>query len=151
MTVRGLLVRLAVLASLAACHRVANPVAPSPTGSVAPPPIIYLPPVRPTIGRSYVFLRPLTYPVTAGTRNSRYVFLDGTRFAMRYDRPDGGFAYYGSYSMQEDGRIRLLFDANPWLPWAAIAWVNADVLSVDCNEMMEWSDFEDAVYAAEPP
>jgi hypothetical protein len=144
---------LAVVAVATACSGTAPT---SPTAAVAPPPRLApgQPPPRtfpPLSGpsRTFVFDHELTFRVSDYTKHSRFILYDTGGFLLQYTSLTGD-GYRGGYT-QTDGTIT--FDWEGWSvagPWAATGTVKDDTLTVRYNDIMQWTDFEDAVYRLTP-
>jgi len=112
---------------------------PPPSAPPAPPPPQQPPLPGPTT--TYVFSEPLGYPVSGYTRASKYVLYDSGAFALEYagfERP-----YAGAYRL-ENGRISFDFNANGSSD--ASGDLTGDLLEVRYSDLMQHSDFENAVY-----
>ena len=141
---------LSVLVLCAACDS-PPPTAPSPRPPsssplrVTPPP----PPRVPLTGPStlYVFSASLDYPVRDVTNTSSYELFANGAFALGYETL--AHAYTGSY-LREQGRIIFDFGADAEVMQGggpdAVATVDGDSLNVRYHEIMQHSDFENAVY-----
>jgi hypothetical protein len=146
-------VLLAVAIGVAACSD-SKPT--SPTTVVAPAPVLApgQPPPRnfpPLSGpsRTFTFDHELTYRVSDYTKHSRFVLYDTGGFLLQYTSLTGD-GYRGGYT-QTDGTI--MFDWEGWSvagPWAATGTVKDGTLTVRYNDIMQWTDFEDAVYRLTP-
>jgi hypothetical protein len=143
---RGGVVALLVFA--AACG---SPGPTSPTGrsqppvlsSPTPPPPTKFPPLSGS-SRTFIFDRGLSYPVSDYTKASRFVLYDNGAFVLQYV---GLGEYRGGYT-EANGVMNFQWEG--WStagPWGATGIVNGNSLTVQYNAVMEWSDFEDAVYA----
>lgn len=146
----GTLVGLLVLC--VACDDAQRTTAPSSllpprTSTPSPPP---MPPPPPLSGPSttYHFSAPLDYQVSGFTLTSSYVLYDNGAFSLRYESLGEG-TYTGSYR-QEEARIIFDFGADGKGSQGgqpeAIATLDRDLLNVRYSEMMQHSDFENAVY-----
>lgn len=146
----GTLVGLLVLC--VACDDAQRTTAPSSllpprTSTPSPPP---MPPAPPLSGPSttYHFSAPLDYQVSGFTLTSSYVLYDNGAFSLRYESLGEG-TYTGSYR-QEEARIIFDFGADGKGSQGgqpeAIATLDRDLLNVRYSEMMQHSDFENAVY-----
>ena len=124
--------------------------APPLTSSVPPTAPAPPPPGPPLSGPSttYHFSASLDYPVRGFTSTSSYVLYDNGAFSLRYESLGDG-TYAGSYR-QDDGRIIFDFGADRIGSQGdqpeAIATINGDLLLVQYSDMMQHSDFENAVY-----
>jgi hypothetical protein len=142
---RGALLGVFVLAN--ACGSL-PPTAPSTTnpslsGSApASPGVTFPPPSGPS--RTFVFDHALGYPVRNYTEQSRIVLYDNGAFALQYLSPIG--AYRGTYA-QSGGTLSFGWEgASAAGVWMAGGVITNDSLTVRYNEIMQLSDFEDAVY-----
>jgi len=107
------------------------------------PPRSGLPPLSGP-SRTFVFGGDLEYPASNGTRLSKYVFYDNGAFVLIYDPLRPG--YRGAY-LETNGEV--LFSWEGWSragPWGASATLRGDSLTVRYNEVMQMTDFEDALY-----
>jgi hypothetical protein len=143
---------LAALMLVVACGETAPT---SPTAGIAPPPPLApgQPPPRsfpPLTGpsRTFAFDRELNYTVSAYTKASRFVLYDTGGFVLQYLSIAG--EYRGGYK-EADGT--LTFEWEGWNiqgPWGATGTIKDGTLTVRYNDVMLWSDFEDAVYRLTP-
>jgi hypothetical protein len=115
-----------------------------PTGParVPAPPTVTQPPQGLPSGEpvaTYVFSGPLDYPYRGPTSGSQYLLYDNGVFALRYD----AFAhvYLGTYRQDYD-TIGFRFGGQS----TATGTLKGDLLEVRYSEMMQHSDFENAVY-----
>jgi hypothetical protein len=149
----GTLLAVLVLFSVA-CDRADRPTAPSllptqPPSASPPPPPAGAVPVPPLSGpvSTYHFSEPLSYPVRDYTITSRYLLYDNGAFALQYGSTADG-QVVGIYT-RENGRVT--FDFSPVdRRWMASGTLNGDSLEVRYNDIMEHSDFENAVYRRAP-
>ena len=96
-------------------------------------------------GRTFVFGRELLYPVSSYTSTSRFVLYDNGAFVLQYPSLVGP-GYRGEY--QQVG-ASITFEWEGWSvagPWGATGSLSGDSLTVRYNSVMQWTDFEDAVY-----
>jgi hypothetical protein len=117
---------------------------PSPT----PPPPTNFPPLSGP-SRTFVFDRELSYRVSDYTRNSRFVLYDNGAFVLQYSSLGEG-GYRGGY---KEANGVVIFEWEGWSvagPWGATGTLNGDSLTVRYNEIMQHTDFEDAVYRLMP-
>jgi len=146
---RRLGVLLAILVMASACGHTTPT---SPTAAVAPAPVLApgQPPPRnfpPLSGpsRTFVFDHEVpSYHVSDGTKNSRFILYDDGGFVLRSSSWTG--EYRGGYT-EADGVIT--FEWEGWSvagPWAATGTLKDEVLTVRYNDIMQWTDFEDAAY-----
>jgi hypothetical protein len=128
----------------------------SPTGtnqppalsSATPPPATNFPPLSGP-SRTFVFDRELSYRVSEYTRNSRFVLYDNGAFVLQYPSL-GERGYRGAY---KDTNGVIAFEWEGWSiagPWGATGALKADSLTVQYNQIMQLTDFEDAVYVLMP-
>ena len=113
------------------------PANPSPT----PPPTPTFPPLSGP-SRTFIFDHPLSYPVSDYTKKSRFVLYDDGAFVLQYDVGE----YRGGYTAA-NGVITFAWEG--WSaagPWGATGVLNGDSLTVNYNDIMQLTDFEDAVY-----
>lgn len=143
---------LTVLVVSAACGDTAMT---SPTAPVQSPPPAFGVPPRPTFppltgpSRTFTFDRELTYRVSDYTKHSRFVLYDTGGFALQYPSLGSG-EYRGGYT--EAGGL-ITFEWEGWNiggPWGATGTMQNGTLTVRYNDIMLWSDFEDAVYRLTP-
>jgi hypothetical protein len=124
-----------------ACSEVTPPIAPSPRAPTptSPPPDPTFPPVeRPA--RVYVYVYP-----SSVLPPSRFVFYDDGTFALQYSTINKFFEYPGTYSA--DGtNITLHFGGAGTGAWGATGTLTDDSFTVKYNDIMQQSDFQDAVY-----
>ena len=123
----------------------------SPTAGIPPSPVLApgQPPPRnfpPLAGpsRTFAFDHELDYRVSDGTKNSLFVLYDTGGFALRSSPWTG--EYHGGYT--EAGGL-ITFDWEGWSvagPWGATGTLKDGVLTVHYNDVMQWSDFENAAY-----
>ena len=133
-----------------ACDKADPPTAPSPSFPTQPRPQPPPMPPPPPAGQppltgpatTYLFSGPLLYPVRDFTTGSKYVLYETGAFSLQYPSfSDPG--YLGSYR-QENDEINFDFGADG--SWDASGTLNGDLLEVRYSQMMEHSDFENAVY-----
>jgi hypothetical protein len=94
---------------------------------------------------TYVFGGALDYPIGGLTTGSQYILYDNGVFGLRYD----AFAhvYLGTYR-QDDDTISFRFSPGDLVN--ATGSLKGDLLEVRYSEMMQQSDFENAVYRRSP-
>jgi hypothetical protein len=83
------------------------------------------------------------------TRKSRFVLYENGAFVLQYP-PLGEGGYRGGYI---DANGVITFEWEGWSvagPWGATGSLQGDSLTVQYNEIMQHSDFEDAVYTLTP-
>lgn len=83
------------------------------------------------------------------TQHSRFVLYDNGAFVLEYLSLGG--QYRGGYT-ESNGVIT--FEWEGWSvagPWGATGTLRDGLLDVKYNEVMYWTDFEDAVYRLTPP
>lgn len=134
---------LAFVALVSACGG-STPTAPSPS-----PPVVVAPPPAPPPGPSApnfpAISRPARVfeyhsaarPVSGYTQNSRFVVYDDGTFELQYA---GIFSYPGTYS-ESGATIAFQFGSS-----VALGERRGDLLDVQFDELMQHSDFENAVY-----
>jgi hypothetical protein len=148
---RGGVIALLVLA--AACGSSAPT---SPTGTnqprsfppATPPPARNFPPLSGP-SRTFVFDRELSYRVSDYTKQSRFVLYDNGAFVLQYTSL-GDKGYVGGY---KDANGVIAFEWEGWSaagPWGATGTLKGDVLTIQYNEIMQLTDFENAVYVLMP-
>ena len=93
---------------------------------------------------TYVFSGPLEYAVRGFTTGSQYMLYDNGVFGLRYDA--FSHLYLGTYR-QENATITFRFDGG-WTGDRGIAagTLKGDLLEVRYSDIMQHSDFENAVY-----
>ena len=117
---------------------------PSPT----PPPTTKFPPLSGP-SRTFVFDRELTYRVNDYTKKSRFTLYDNGAFVLQFPSVGEG-GYRGGYA-GADGVITFEWEGwNVVGPWGATGTLKGDSLTVQYNDIMLWTDFEDAVYVRVP-
>jgi hypothetical protein len=112
-----------------------------------PPPRNFPPLTGPS--RTFAFDHELGYPAQDYTKHSRFVLYDTGGFLLQYTSLAGD-GYRGGYT-QTDGTIT--FEWEGWSvagPWAATGTLKDGTLTVRYNDIMQWTDFEDAVYRLTP-
>ena len=80
------------------------------------------------------------------TAASRYVLYENGRFSLQYASLSGEYA--GTY-LRENGVIAFAFADDS--RWGAVGTIRGDSIEVRYGEIMEHSDFEDAVYRRSQP
>jgi len=143
---------LAVLLMLAAACADSGPTSPTVTDRttplrVSPAPIPPTPAFPPLSGpsRTFTFDRELSYRVSEYTRHSRFTLYDNGAFVLRFPSVGEG-GYRGGYSVV-DGTVTFAWEG--WStagPWSATGTLKGDSLTVQYNLVMQFTDFEDAVY-----
>ena len=145
-------IALGLLAVAAGCSG-DRPTTPSllvrvPVSSVEPPPPPPPPPpfdVPPLTGPStlYRFSGPLlpASQVQGYTTTSSYVLYDNGAFALRYAAP--AFEYPGAYVREGD---RISFRWGPAIHATATGTLNGEWLEVRYSDVLQHSDYENAVY-----
>ena len=116
---------------------------PPVSAPITPHATSFPPPSGPS--RTFVFGRELLHPVSGYTSTSRFVLYDNGAFVLQYPSL-GEPGYRGGY--QQVNSI-ITFEWEGWNiagPWGATGTLSGDSLTVRYNEVMQWSDFEDAVY-----
>lgn len=146
------LIRLAVVALLltlsTACDSSgpASPTGPPnvPTPTPAPSPASNFPPPSGP-SRSFAFDHESSYRVSDYTRQSRFVLYDNGAFVLQYT---GRGEYRGAYTETGGGLTFEWEGVNVAGPWGATGALAGSLLTIRYNQIMELSDFENAVYAA---
>ena len=90
-------------------------------------------------------------PVSDYTRASRFVLYDNGTFEFQYG--DLGSGKIGTYSGRYTGSFGITFDWDGWSqagPWGATGILDGATLTVEYNEIMQLTDFENAVYVLTP-
>ena len=150
-TARGGLI-LVALALLAGCGS-SVPTSPTdvhqttPAPSATPPPTTNFPPLS-GASRTFVYGGTPSDPVGNDTKASRFVLYDNGAFVLQYVAL--GSQYRGKYT-EANGVIS--FEWEGWSvagPWGATGTLNGDSLAVHYNSVMQWTDFQDAVYTLVP-
>lgn len=102
--------------------------------------------------RTFTFDREMAYPVGDFTRRSRVVLYDNGAFGLHY--PSLAYVYRGAYR-NADGVLMFLFDWSmgrsvdePWDDATGI--LQGDSLALQYDDIMQHSDFENAVYVLMP-
>ena len=141
---------LLVLLMLSAACGSSGPTSPTGTSqptavpSPAPQRGISAPPLSGP-SRTFVFDRELSYRVRDYTKKSRFVLYDNGAFVLRFEGLAG--EHRGAYT-EADGVMSFEWEGwNIGGPWGATGALKGDRLTVQYNEIMQWTDFEDAVYA----
>ena len=134
---------VAALLTLAGCDQgTISPLPTTPVLSAAPaPPASPAPPLSGP-STTYRFSGPLDYGVNVFTETSSYVLYDNGAFGLRYESPSG-FTYTGSH-WREDARI--IFDFVSDGKQDAVGTLRGDLLELRYSELMQHSDFDNAVY-----
>jgi hypothetical protein len=121
-----------------------RPTAPS---ALPPPPTITQPPPALPPGEpvaTYVFSGQLDYAVRGFTTASQYLLYDNGVFGLRYN----AFAhvYLGTYQ-QDNATITFRFNGGwTWDRGDATGTLKGDLLEIRYSDIMQHSDFENAVY-----
>ena len=148
---RGTVVLLLVVS--AACGS-SGPTSPTGTNqppalsSPIPPPATHFPPLSGP-SRIFVFDRELSYPLSDYTKKSRFVLYDNGAFVLQYPSL-GEVGYRGGY---KDANGVIAFEWEGWSiagAWGATGTLKGDSLTVQYNQIMQYTDFEDAVYVLMP-
>jgi hypothetical protein len=95
--------------------------------------------------RTFVFDHELSYPISDYTKTSRFVLYDNGAFVLQYPSIGEG-GYPGGY---REANGTIVFEWEGWSiagPWGATAAIKDRSLTVQYNEIMRLTDFEDAVY-----
>ncbi len=122
-------------------------VIPQPTPT--PPPAANFPPLSGP-SRTFTFDRELSYPVSNYTKTSNFVLYDNGAFVLQYPGLSPAGSYRGAYT--ESNGV-LTFQWEGWSiagPWGATGTLKGNSLTVQYNEIMELTDFENAVYVRVP-
>jgi hypothetical protein len=127
-----------------------RPTAPSavpapPTTTQPPPPPTPPQPPQPS-GEpiaTYVFSAPLDYAVSGFTPGSQYLLYDNGVFGLRYDA--FSHVYLGIYQ-QDNAAITFRFHPSTGNRVDATGTLKGDLMEVRYSEIMQHSDFENAVY-----
>ena len=123
-----------------------TPPTPSPAAPPAPqPPTIEVPPLEGPSSLD-VFGGTLIHPVREYTRHSQFVVYDTGGFTLHYTTVPGT-PYVGAYR-RENNQIVFTFASSG--QWTAIGTVVGDSMEVRFNEIMQLTDFEDAIYVRSP-
>jgi hypothetical protein len=121
-----------------------------PPALPAPTPTPPAPPSFPPLSgpsRTFIFDHALSYPVSDYTKKSRFVLYDNGAFVLQY--PSVGANYRGGYT--EANVIDFQWEGTSVAgPWGATGTRKGDSLTVQYNQIMQLTDFEDAVYALTP-
>jgi hypothetical protein len=121
---------------------------PAPSLPLPTPPATNFPPLSGP-SRTFIFARELLYPVSDYTKKSRFILYDNGAFVLQFPSVGEG-GYRGGY---KDASGVITFEWEGWNiagPWGAIGSLTGDSLTVKYNEIMQWTDFEDATYALMP-
>jgi hypothetical protein len=119
----------------------------SPTGR-SEPPALSAPTPSPLSGsaRIFTFEHGLSSGASDYTKKSRFVLYDNGAFALQYPICICGGEYLGRYTVA-NGVITFEWDG--WSAagsWGATGTLQGDTLTVQYNQIMQLTDFEDAVY-----
>ena len=109
---------------------------PNPSTSVPPQPPQPVPSGEPVA--TYVFSGPLNYAVSGSTSGSQYLLYGNGVFGLRYDAFP--HVYLGTYQ-QDDDTITFRFGDQ-----FATGTLKGDLLEVRYSDILQHSDFENAVY-----
>lgn len=146
---RGAAVFLVVLSTACGSSGPTTPTAipqPLPVPAPTAPPTRTFPPLSGP-SRTFAFDRELSYRVSDYTRKSSFVLYDNGAFVLRFSGPG---EYRGGYTVA-NGVITFEWEGwNVAGPWGAAGTIRGDSLTVEYNLIMQWTDFEDAVYALAP-
>ena len=146
---RGAGVFLVVLSTACGSSGPTSPTAtpqPSPVPTPAAPTRTFPPLSGPS--RTFAFDHELSYRVSDYTRKSSVVLYDNGAFVLRFSGPG---EYRGGYTVSNGV---ITFEWEGWSaagPWGATGTIRGDSLTVEYNLVMQWTDFEDAVYVLMPP
>jgi hypothetical protein len=127
---------------------------PTAPGPVPPPPVVTEPPApppppaRPLPGgklvATYVYSGTLDYVVRDFTVGSQYFLYDDGVFGLRFEAHS--YIYWGTY-LQDGTTITFRFDGDASsADEIATGTLKGDLLEVRYSELMQHSDFENAVY-----
>jgi hypothetical protein len=126
------------------------PTAPTSTPLVASQPTPPRPSFPPLTGsfRTFAFERGTANGVREYTAQSRFLLYDNGAFALQYLSLGG--EYRGGYT-ESNGVITFEWEGwNISGPWGATGTLRDGHLAVHYNEIMFWTDFEDAQYVLTP-
>ncbi len=116
--------------------------------SQTPPAASTLPPLSGP-SRTFIFAGEVLYRVNDYTRHSRFVLYDNGAFVLRFPSVGEG-GYRGEYK-DTDGDVMFDWEGSSTAgPWAATGTLKGDSLIVRYNTVMQFTDFEDAVYVLMP-
>ncbi|MCL4814463.1 MAG: hypothetical protein KJ061_18390 [Vicinamibacteraceae bacterium] len=113
-----------------------NPGAPTPV----PPTPAPTPPLSGAFA-TYAYHAPLGYAVSTFTTRSAFVLYESGAFYLKYDAFE--HRYIGSY---ETDQSRVLFNFGSDSRGGAIGTLKGGLLEVEFSDLMQHSDFENAVY-----
>jgi len=145
---RGTLVGLVALSI--ACGR-STPTVPTASGQSPAVPSPAAPPLPTTFpalsgqSRTFIFDHELNRAASDYTKQSRFVLYDNGAFALQYVSLGG--EYRGAYT-ESNGFFTLLWEGGS-IPgaWSAAGALKDGSLTVQYNDNMQLSDFENAVYS----
>ena len=102
--------------------------------------------------RTFIFDRELSYPVSDYTRNSRFVLYDNGAFVLQYPRALGRGAILEGTRTQTASSCSCSSGRAGASPahGDATGTLKGDSLTVQYEEIMHHTDFEDAVYVLMP-
>jgi hypothetical protein len=113
-----------------------------------PPPAAVFPPLT-GASRTFTFERELSYHVRDYTKQSRFVLYDDGAFVLQY--VGLSIEYRGGYT-STNGVIDFKWEGSSSAgSWGATGTLAGDSLTVQYNQIMELSDFENAVYTVSKP
>ena len=147
----GAIVVLVVLVGACGGSEPSSPTGSSPVQTIpspTPPSAGRFPPLSGP-SRTYVFDRALSSRVSDYTKHSRFILYDNGAFVLQY-LSLAGEGYRGGYE-NRDGVIAFAWEG--WSvagTWEATGTLTGDSLTVRYNEIMYWTDFEDALYVRVP-
>jgi len=121
-----------------------SPSVPTPGSPTSPAPSFPLPSGP---SRSFVFDHESSYRVSPYTRESRFVLYDNGAFVLEYT---GRGEYRGAYKEAAGGLTFEWEGLSSAGPWGATGTLAGSLLTIRYNQVMELSDFENAVYALTP-
>jgi hypothetical protein len=143
---------IVVLFVLCAACGSSGPASPTGTGQAFPTPTARPATTFPPLSgpsRTFVFDRELMYRVSDYTKKSHFVLYENGAFVLRFPSVGEG-GYRGGYA-DADGVITFEWEGwNVTGPWGATGIVEGNSLTVRYNQVMQWTDFEDAVYVQVP-
>ena len=119
----------------------------SPTVATAGPPASPASSFPAPSGPSRSFDHDSSYSVSGYTRQSRFVLYDNGAFVLQYT---GRGEYRGAYKEAGGGLIFEFEGVSSAGPWGATGTLAGPLLTIRYNQVMELSDFENAVYALTP-
>ena len=151
---RGTVVVLLMLSAACGSSGPTSPTRIDPPTALPPatsPPQTSFPPLSGP-SRTFVYERELSYAVREYTRQSRLVLYDNGAFGLHY--PTIPYVYGGAYE-DANGVLMFLFDSSTGRSvdesWDdATGTLNGGSLTLEYDDFMQHSDFENAVYVLTP-